>query len=218
MRFHGLKVCQFLQERSEQLWCEDPIKAVELARLAVEISERLDEGRYGRGLVADTQAMAWAYLGNAYRVASDLRRAEEALNRAELHLEHSGGEAYTEAQIVSFRASLRCSQGRFREAAKLLNRALAIYREAKDHHLEGKTLIQKGLALGYDRQFEQAIRFLRRGLSSIDPTEDPRLLVSVQHNLVGFLNDSGQRGQALDTLRTTRRLYQALGEPSHWRG
>jgi hypothetical protein len=57
-----------------------PVAGVELARFAVGISGRLDEERYGRGLVADTQAMAWACLGNSYRVASDLRRAEEPLD------------------------------------------------------------------------------------------------------------------------------------------
>ena len=215
VRFHGLKLCQFLQARSEELWCEDPVAGVELARLAVEISGLLDEAHYGKGLVEDAQATAWANLGNAYRVASDLRRAEKALDRAEVHLERSGGEAYTEAQILSFRASLRSSQGRYREAAKLLDRALAIYREAKDRHLEGKTLIQKGLVLGYDGQFQRAIRLLRQGLSRADPTEEPRLLVSAQHNLVGFLNDSGSPDQALVTLHKTRRLYRDLGEPSH---
>ena len=215
VRFHGLKLCQLLQARSEELWCEDPVAGVELARLAVEISGLLDEAHYGKGLVEDAQATAWACLGNAYRVASDLRRAEEALDRAEMHLERSGGEAYTEAQILSFRASLRSSQGRFREAANLLDRALAIYREAKDRHLEGKTLIQKGVALGYAGQFQRAIRLLRQGLSRVDPTEEPRLLVSAQHNLVGFLNDSGSPDQALVTLHKTRRLYRDLGEPSH---
>jgi tetratricopeptide (TPR) repeat protein len=80
--------------------------------------------------------MAWACLGNACRVASDLRRAEEALDEAEARLRRSGGEAYAEAQIFSYRASLRNSQGLFREAVKLRDRALAIYREAKDRHLE----------------------------------------------------------------------------------
>jgi tetratricopeptide (TPR) repeat protein len=215
VRFHGLKLCQLLQERSEELWCEDPVAGVELARLAVQISGFLDESHYGKGLVEDTRAMAWACLGNAYRVASDLRCAEEALDQAKAHLEQSGGEAYTEAQILSFRASLRSSQGRFREAARLLDRALAIYREAKDRHLEGKALIQKAMALAYDGKLQRAVRLARRGLSLIDPVEEPRLFVTAQHNLIGYLNEDGSPDQALDTLRKTRSLYQDLGEPSH---
>jgi tetratricopeptide (TPR) repeat protein len=215
VRFHGLKLCQLLQERSEELWCDDPVAGVELARLAVQVSGFLDESHYGKGLAEDTRALAWACLGNAYRVASDLRRAEEALDRAEAHLEQSGGEAYTEAQILSFRASLRSSQGRFREAAKLLDRALTIYREAKDCHLEGKTLIQKAMALAYDGKPQRAVRLARRGLSLIDPVEEPRLFVTAQHNLIGYLNEDGSPDQALDILRKTRSLYQDLGEPSH---
>jgi tetratricopeptide (TPR) repeat protein len=215
VRFHGLKLCQLLQARSEELWCDDPVSAVELARIAVEISGRLEEERYGKGLTEDAQATAWACLGNAYRVASDLRRAEEALDRAEVYLARSGGEAYTEALILSYRASLRSSQCRFREAVQLLNSALAIYRQAKDRHLEGKVLIQKGMALGHDGRLQQAIRCLRQGLARIDAAEEPRLLVAAQHNLVGFLNESGDHDEALETLRKTRRLYQDLGEPSH---
>jgi tetratricopeptide (TPR) repeat protein len=215
VRFHGLKLCQLLQARSEDLWCDDPVAAVELARIAVEISGRLEEERYGKGLTEDAQATAWAGLGNAYRVASDLRRAEEALDRAEVHLARSGGEAYTEALILSYRASLRSSQCRFREAVQLLNSALAIYRQAKDRHLEGKVLIQRGIALGHDGRLQQAIRCLRQGLARIDAAEEPRLLVAAQHNLVGFLNESGDHDEALETLRKTRRLYQDLGEPSH---
>jgi tetratricopeptide (TPR) repeat protein len=215
VRFHGLKLCQLLQERSEENWCEDPVAGVELARLAVEISGFLDEAHYGKGLVEDARATAWACLGNAYRVASDLRRAEEALDRAEVHLKHSGGEAYTEAQILSFRASLRSSQGRFPEAAKLLDGALVIYREAKDHRLQGKTFIKKAAALAYDGKLQRAVRLARRGLSLVDPLEEPRLFVTAQHNLIGYLNEAGSPDQALDTLHKTRRLYRDLGEPSH---
>jgi tetratricopeptide (TPR) repeat protein len=215
VRFHGLKLCQLFQERSEELWCEDPVAGIELARLAVEISGFLDEAHYGKGLVEDTRATAWACLGNAYRIASDLRRAEEALERAEVHLKNSGGEAYTEAQILSFRASLRSSQGRFPEAAKLLDGALAIYRDAKDRHLEGKALIQKGVALAYDGKLQRAARLARRGLSLIDPSDEPRLFVTARHNLIGYLNEAGSPDQALETLYKTRRLYRDLGEPSH---
>jgi tetratricopeptide (TPR) repeat protein len=215
VRFQALKVCQLLEARCAELWGSDPAAAVELARLAVEIAGRLDASHYGAALVEDAQAQAWACLGNSLRVASDLRQAEEALQTAEEHLERSGGEAYTEAHILSLKASLRNSQGRFRDAVSLLDQALAIYREAKDRHLEGKTLIKKGMTVSYDSRFRLAVRLVRRGLSLIDPAEDPRLLVSARHNLIWSLNESGGHEQALDTLRKTLQLYRDLGEPSH---
>ena len=85
VRFHALKLCDLLLKRSREAWFRDPARAVELARLAVEAAEWLDVRYYGEVLVEEERALAWAYLGNAHRIASDLRSAEEALVRAEEH-------------------------------------------------------------------------------------------------------------------------------------
>jgi tetratricopeptide (TPR) repeat protein len=197
VRFHALKLCDLLLRRSRESWFRDPARAVELARLAVDIAGWLDAGYYGDSLVEDERALAWAHLGNAYRIASDLRSAEEALLRAEEHHKRAGEDALTGAQILSFMASLRTSQGRFSEAAELLDQAIPIYREARDRHLEGKALIKKGIAFGLGGHPERAIQLIQRGLSKIDNLEEPRLLVSAQHNLIGFLNESGRYGASL---------------------
>ncbi len=83
--------------RSREVWFHDPTQAVSLAEVAVAVAERLDEGHYGLTLAEDARASAWAHLGNALRIAADHRRAEAALDKAETHLQRSGGEAYTEA-------------------------------------------------------------------------------------------------------------------------
>jgi tetratricopeptide (TPR) repeat protein len=215
VRFHALKLCDLLLKRSRDSWFRDPSRAVELARLAVEIAEWLDVGHYGEALVEEQRALAWAYLGNAHRIASDLRSAEEDLLRAEEHYKRGGEDALTGAQIFSFLASLRTSQGRFGEAAELLDRAIAVYREARDRHLEGKALIKKGIAFGFGGRPAEAIRLIQRGLLRIDAFEEPQLLVSARHNLIWFLNDSGQHDEASGVLDRTRSLYLNLGEPTH---
>lgn len=214
VRFHAVKLCDLLLKRSRESWFHDPARAVELARVAVEIADWLDIGYYGEGMVEEERALAWAYLGNAYRISSDLRSAEEALLRAEEHHKRSE-DALTGAQILSFMASLRTSQSRFSEAAELLDQAIAVYREARDRHLEGKALIQKGIASGLGGYPGRAIQLIQRGLSKIDNLEEPRLLVSAQHNLIGFLNESGRSEQALKVLEQTRSLYLTLGEQTH---
>lgn len=214
-RFQALKLCEVLEERSREAWFHDPVRAVELARLAVAIAIRLNPEHYGLRIVEDARAHAWAYLGNAYRIASDLRRAEDALRTAREHHRRGDEDAFTEAQILSFTASLRNSQGRYEEAATLLDRAIQIYRAGKDRHQEGKNLILKGMTFGYDRRFKEAVRLIRRGLSRIDAVEEPWLQVSARHNLIWYLNESGSHLEALETLEQARRLYLEVGRPTH---
>src|SRR5215207_3072133 len=95
------------------------------------------------------EARAWAYLANALRISSDLRGAEEALDTAEEHHQRGGEDGYTGAEILSFRASLRNAQGRYEEAAALIDPLIKLYWEARDRHREGKALIQKWTSLSY---------------------------------------------------------------------
>jgi tetratricopeptide (TPR) repeat protein len=187
VRFHSLPLCQLLEARSREAWFSDPARAVKLADLAVVAAERLDEDHYGTLLAEDARASAWAHLGNALRIAADLRRAEEALQTAEEHQRRSGEDAYTEALILSFKASLRSTQGRYDDAADLLDGAIALYRQARDHHEEGRALIKKGTILGHAGRHRKAVRLIRRGLSRIDLFREPRLLVTARHNLIFFM-------------------------------
>lgn len=47
VRFHGLKLCELLLTKSREASFSDPIRSLELAELAVAISDRLDVGHYG---------------------------------------------------------------------------------------------------------------------------------------------------------------------------
>ena len=159
----ALQLCELLLAKSRDAWFTDAAVAVETAELAVAVSGRLDTERYGESLIEDVRARAWACFGNALRISSDLRRAEEALRTAEEHSREGGEDAYTSAEILSFKASLRNSQGRFDEAAALLDAVIGVYREARDRHREGRALIQKGTARSYSGRHSEAIRLVRRG-------------------------------------------------------
>ncbi|MES1245573.1 MAG: tetratricopeptide repeat protein [Acidobacteriota bacterium] len=214
-RFRLVKLCHRLQAESREAWADDPARAVELAELAVAVAERLDVAAYGEGLVADTRALAWAYLGNALRIASDLRRADQALERAEDLCRSFGSDLLTEAEVLGFRASLRNTQGRFDEAARLLDRCFDLYREAGDRHQQGRTLILKGMVVGEGPRLREAIRLLRRGLDRIDPALEPRLVLAARHNLIWFLNDLGKHQEALALLEQSRSLYLEVGNRMH---
>ena len=220
-RFRTLMLCELLLERSRETGFTDAAAAVELAELAIVVSGRIDAEHYGVRLVEDTRARAWSHLANALRISSDLRRAEEALRAAEEHHRRAGEDAYTGAEILGFRASLFNAQGRYEEAAALIDPSIKLYRETRDRHREGKALIRKATSLSYAGRHAEAIRLVRKGLDKIDISEEPRLLVSARHNLIGYLNEAGRHKEALQTLAETRGLYLQLGERSslvrlHW--
>lgn len=207
-----LKLCERLEAASRRAWAGEPATAVEMAELAVEVAERLDPLGYGEVLVTDARALAWAYLGNARRIASDLGRAEEALVHAEQLYRQLGADLLTEAEILVFQASLRNTQGRFAEAAGLLDHALWLYREAGDLHQEGRTLLLKGMVLGDGGDFAAAVASLAEGLPLVDPAAEPRLLLVAHHNLAWYLCDHGRHGEAAEALERSRPLYRELGD------
>ncbi len=214
----GLKLLRLVQERCRSAWLQEPARAVDLALLEIAVAERLDEARCGSGLVADSRALAWADLGNSYRILSDFRMADLALNEA-IEYHRNSGDPSTESEVTGFQASLRRSQGRFKEAFVLFDRVIRIARESDDRHWEGKALIAKGTAIGDQAMggrgdFQEALRLLRKGLARIDPSAAPDLALAAQHNLLFFVTESGRPEEAAKGLEQSRNLYEDLGNKS----
>jgi tetratricopeptide (TPR) repeat protein len=211
----ALKLLQLLKERCRSSWSHEPVKAVELAELEVVVAERLDEARCGSGVAADSRALAWADLGNSYRILSDLGAAEMALKKAVEH-QRLSGDPLTESEILSILASLRRGQGRFDESFALFNRVLGIAREGDDRHREGRALIAKGTAMGDEAlsgsgKFSQAVRILRKGVARLDLEVEPQQVVAARHNVLYFLAEAGRSREAEQLLEQERHLYQNLG-------
>jgi tetratricopeptide (TPR) repeat protein len=213
-RFQTLAVCELLIDASFQAGFLDPGEAVELAELSLLLSRQLDAGYYGLSVVQDLQARAWAYLGNARRTAFDLAGAEEALLQAERHADGGSADPLEEARILDFRASLLGDQGRFEQAAELLDVVIDIYDDLREPHRKGRAMISQGVFLGQAGGPEEAIRQLRKGLSLVEWEREPRLVLMARHNLAWFLNDSGRGEEALQQLE---RFLHTYGEfPDAW--
>ena len=211
-RFHSLKLCELLRAQSREKWFSEPATGLDLAELAVLVTQHLNPQRYGTDLVGDALALSWAYLGNSYRIMSDLWRAEKALHQAWSHHVQGGGDPHTEAELFNITASLRKLQGRFDEALQFSDRAIALFRDLNDRQLEGSTLIQKGLYLGDRGHYQEAIPILWKGLTRIDPERDPRLLLAGKHNLIRLLSPAGAPDKAWQLLEQCRPLYRELGD------
>lgn len=219
-RFQTPAVCELLIGESQRTG------DLSRAEWAVAAAERLDARRYGALLARSLRGRAWAWLGNARRLAGDLRRAEEALDRAEEPL-LEGSDPMEGAELEELKARLLAAQGRSREAELRLDRTLALYRTLGERYLEARVLIQKGTIRGWSPAPEaaaEAIRLLEEGLALLEEKleerlegelegedGDPALLAFGLHRLALLLADTG-RVEALGVIRRARALYQQEGD------
>ncbi|HEY7215824.1 MAG TPA: hypothetical protein VIC28_14435 [Thermoanaerobaculia bacterium] len=143
-RCHTWAFCELLLDAAGEPDLQDPPQALALARLGVDVAGRLAPAVYGEERVNDLQARAWAVLANVRRILGDFQRAEEGFANAERRLKKGTGDPLEKAQILLLKSSLRGNQQRFREAFRLLDRALAIGCKLADEQLCGKALLMKG--------------------------------------------------------------------------
>lgn len=213
-RFHTWGVFEHLIETSREVTSNDPRLAEELGKLALDLSEHLDTSVYGAEAIEDLRARAWAYIGNAHRVRFELREAQDAFDRALLHLRRGTREPWELAVWLDLKASLLRAQRRFDEAMNLLKRALVLFLAVGDRHRAGRTLIGMDHVLYCAGKPEKGIPLLYRALDLIDPEQDPRLLFSAKHNLIDNLADVGRHMEAQRLLMQTRALYRRFDEPA----
>lgn len=214
-RFHTWGVFEHLLDTSRQETSRDPQFGEEMARLALDLSDHLEASIYGSEAIEDLRARAWAYAGNACRVRFDFRRAEEAFDRALVHLQQGSREPWERAVYLDLRASLLRAQRRFPEAMRLLNRALVLFLSIGDRHRAGRTLINMDNVLHRAGQPDKGIPLLYRALDLIDPAQEPQLLLAAQHNLIDNLADAGRYMEAQRLLIQARPLYRRSDDPGH---
>lgn len=77
-RLHTLDLCEMLEARCRASWLEEPDEAVENAKLAVLVAQKLSPEAYGARRVEDVRALAWVHLGTSFRLASESVVAEGA--------------------------------------------------------------------------------------------------------------------------------------------
>ena len=213
-RYQTWGVCDLLINQSRQAAFENPVVAQLLARLAIELVDRLDSWKYGASFLEDVRALGCAYLANGLRMASDLHGAQVAIDRARRSLELGAGDPLVMAQVLSLESSLCRDQRRFDEAQFLLDEVIAIYRETGEAHLEGRALVKKAHALRESCSSEEAIPVLQRAVKLIDPRRDTRLLLCARHNLIYTLLDRGRAAEARELLDRSRGDYSEY--PDFW--
>jgi tetratricopeptide (TPR) repeat protein len=216
-RFRDRMLCERLLQASHEEGFHDPARSQQLARVAVAVAERLATvttfSVTSPDLLAGLRARAWAQLGNALRICSDHEASAAAFRTAEELLSANPRLGLLDkARVFDLRASLHRDRRQFAEAARLLDRVIAIYRRLGQSTLMGQALAQKGNVLLHTHDTAGSMTLLRRALELIDPQEDPRWYLIVRHNLIAALLDDGKPREAFAMLFHTRPLYLKMGD------
>lgn len=212
-RFHTWGFCELLLRHSEEQNFHDAAYGESLASLSLEVLDRLDPASYG-GVEAleDLRARAWAYVANSRRVKADLRGAEEAFALAFAALKRGAWEPMDRAVLLDLKASLLRAQRRFGKALSFMHRAAKIFLDLGERHQAGRVLVSMSIVHLVASEPEKSIPVLYRALALIDPVRDPRLLLTVWHNLIDNLLESGRLMEAQKVLVKARPLYRRFLE------
>ena len=200
-RFHTYLLAEMLLESSREAWFDHPLKAIEGARLALAVAQRLDVAFYGSVLPRSLELKAHAYLGNAYRIRGSLADAYQAFQRVDALLEEGALNIYERAEVLSLKASLFKDLRQFADAGELLEEIEGVYRQAGDDHQVGRTQIQKAVVLGNQGRVLEAVDALRDAISLIDIRREPRVVVSAWITMSNFLVGEEQFDEAEEALR-----------------
>ena len=210
-RFQTWGLFELLIKRSHEQNFQDPAAGEGLALLALEITDQLKG--FSEERLEDFRARAWSSIGNARRVRSDLRSAEEAFVIAFSHLSRGSGEPMERAVLLDLKASLLRAQRRFGGALKLLSRAIRIFRHLGERHRAGRSLVNMSIVHRYAGEAERAIPLLYEALELIDVSREPRLLLAAWNNLIDDLADNEQFMEAKRLLARARPLYRQFPQP-----
>ncbi len=207
-RFHTWGFCELLLRHSAEQTFHRAALGESWAFLALEVLDHLDPSYYGAEAIEDLRARAWAYVANARRVKADFRGSEEAFALALASLRRGSLDPMDRAVLFDLQASLRRAQRRFDQALGLLRRAFRIFLGLGEKSLASQVLIKISTVHSIAGEPERSIPFLYQALPLIDPSREPRLLLSAWHNLVNSLTDAGRFMEAQKLLAKTRPLYR----------
>jgi hypothetical protein len=203
-----LALCELLEARCRAAWFDDPEEAVELARLAASVAERLDFGVYGGDRVENAKAMAWMHLGNAFRIAAEWQRTQEDASEVaeaqpdDVEPMESGLLSDPVLPHYEIDGALWELRDAFLERGMGFDAVLVTLDLAADYLREGRVedirrMLDEGLPRFEERGIQpyavDALRFLRDAVQSGEPELTPDLLTRTASLLQRVRNDPQHR-------------------------
>ena len=205
----------FLLEKSFSLRFDNPTRMVDLARAACVVADNLRVRRYGKEVVADLRARAWAEYANACRVNEDFDAAGAALSRA---VEFAGQGTRSPALIArcsEVTASYFVDQRRFNDAIPLLEVACELYRDQREQAGLENCLLKLARAFGQANEPERAVLAYLRVYRQMGLNSTNKL--STVHGLCLYLVECELPEVADTLLRYHLQLYRRKGKLNSYR-
>lgn len=207
-------VVEGLLLRVRDLRVIEPEDARSLTELAVAILPRLVEQDGDPQEACDLAARVWAHHGNVLRILSDLNAAERAFCCAGEILETQPCEDLVLAEVLALEASLRRAQRRYEEALQAVDRAIQIYGEWDEWHLQGQELLNRARILSEMDRPETALADLRRALPMLNLDAEPRLAFVVANTELYLLCETTRFVDAAASLGRAHDLATEYGGPA----
>ncbi|HSL84858.1 MAG TPA: tetratricopeptide repeat protein [Thermoanaerobaculia bacterium] len=206
-RFQSQGLARRLTARAREEGFREPPRAVELGELAVEVAESLERAGYPATLAADARAMAWAALGNARRIATDLFGAERAFRAAREHLAEGSGFARDTIEYWSLLGSLRRSQTQFAESRRVLEKALELARRVGARDLEATIVLKLAKTLGEAGDPQAAVGLLEEAAPLLDRSGPEDLSHYGFQALAAWLAELNRPQEARTALERVRDIW-----------
>ncbi|HEY0513772.1 MAG TPA: hypothetical protein VGH73_17825 [Thermoanaerobaculia bacterium] len=205
----------FFLETSYSLRFDDPPAMLSFAKAACAVADQMDFRRYGKEIVADLRARAWAELANAFRVLDDLEQAGVAYARAQELLAEGTRSSLLVARVSELMAKYLTDLRRFPDAASLLEQANDLYAACGEGSGVERSLLSLAHVLTQSNEPERAVIAYLRVLRRIAPNSS-HLLASI-HGLALNLAESGHGEVAQSLVNRYRRLYRRSGRLNEYR-
>jgi transcriptional regulator with XRE-family HTH domain len=186
----------------------DPRKAVALAELAVSIARQV---KGPLPLSSRLVGYALAYLANAEHAAGDLAAAERTFAESDelwRPWQAEYPDSLDDATVWVLKASLRRTQARFDEAITLHDQALES--RGADAMLP-QLLASKAYTLDQAGDLAGMVATLEEADGVLKGTEEPRIVLSLRHNLADALSKAGRFAEAKALLPGVKRLAAKAG-------
>ena len=220
-RFYTNALFELLGRKSREEGRDNRDRGVRIAELALEsllvneqyslldADEPVDLERF-----SNLKAQAWAWIGNARRMALDMSGAEKAFDLALAYLPPQNKSRRIVAEIHHLRACLRWFQNRYDEALQFENRAIPLLRLIGDPHPLAEALLTRAAIQHSAGNYADSLPDLQESLRLIDEKQAPYLMLTAYHHLAETSTRCSNVEQAKNLLPKAKLLAEQVGSRS----